>query len=186
MTPSGDPNNYGFYQYPVCIKTAPVVITVNGGWGSVDLIPEPGRAGMRMFRFVPHDYWPQSRPPDQLAWLLLAEAYATLRVLPYDDYSALLASGPTWDDVYREVLMYYDLILPAMSERLPFSQGGFWESATTAQYLKRVVDLSLWSSPNYMPRTRDLSASRRALVVAYCDRVIAPSDAASAVDEGAS
>ena len=173
MTPSGSVDNYGFYQYPILLATTTTVITVNSGWGSVDLVPEPGLAGMRMFRFVPADYWPQSRPPDQLAWLLLAESYATLRVLPYDDYAPLLAAGPTWHDVYREVMMYYELILPAMNDRLPISDPGFWETPTTAHYLKRVTDPAMWSSPNYMPRTRDLSAARRALVVAYCEAVLA-------------
>ena len=172
-TPSGDPENYGFYQYPVLVNSTDTAITVNAGWGSVDLVPEPGSPGMWMFRFVPPSYWPQTRPVDQLAWLICAESYATLRILPHDDYSDLLAAGPTFDDVYGNVFQYYDLILPAMNERLPMDDPSVWATPTAAHYLKRIIDPTLWSTPSYMPRTRDLSASRRALLLAFCDGVIA-------------
>ena len=173
ITPSGDPANYGFYQYPVLMTSSSTVITVNSGWGSVDLVPHHGFPGMRMFRFVPESLWPQNRPVDQLAWLICAESYATMRILPYDDYSHQLATGPTFDDVYDNIFQYYDLIVPAMNERLPMNDQSLWDTPTAAQYLKRIIDPGLWSSPNYMPRTRDLSAKRRELLVAFCDAVIA-------------
>ena len=179
-TPSGDPANYGFYQYPVLMTSTKTVITVNSGWGSVDLVPHHGFPGMRMFRFVPETLWPQNRPVDQLAWLICAESYATMRILPYDDYSHQLTTGPTFDDVYDNIFQYYDLIVPAMNERLPMNDQSLWDTPTAAQYLKRIIEPSLWSSPNYMPRTRDLSAKRRELLVAYCDAVIARHQQASA------
>ena len=179
-TPSGDPANYGFYQYPVLMSSTSAAITVNSGWGSVDLIPHHGFPGMRMFRFVPETLWPQTRPVDQLAWLICAESYATMRILPYDDYSNQLAAGPTFDDVYDNIFVYYDLITPAMNERLPMSDRSLWDTPTAAQYLKRIIDPGLWSSPNYMPRTRDLSAGRRELLIAFCDDVIARHAAAGA------
>lgn len=173
MTPSGDPNNFGFYQFPMQLGSAPAVITLNDGWGSVDLIPEHGFPGLRMFRFVPHSQWPQTRPPDQLAWLICAESYVAMRILPYDDYTSLLASGPTFDDIYQQVFMYYDLVLPAMNERLSMNDPTLWDTPTAAKYLKRIVDPGLWATTRYMPRTRDLSSKRRELVLAFCDAVIA-------------
>ena len=176
MTPSGDPNNYGFYQFPMQLGSAPAVITVNDGWGSVDLVPVHGFAGLRMFRFVPNSLWPQTRPPDQLAWLMCAESYASMRILPNDDFSSQLADGPTFEDIYEHVFKYYDLVLPAMNERLSMSDPSLWETPTAAKYLKRVLDPALWDSTRYMPRTRDLSAKRRQLVTAFCDAVIARHD----------
>ncbi len=180
MTPSGDPNNWGFYQYPMQLAAAPSVVTFNDGWSSVDLVPHPGFPGLRLFRFVPDSMWPQSRSPDNLAWLICAESYVAMRILPYDDYGALMADGPTFDDIYQHVFMYYDLVLPAMNKRLSMHDAVLWDTPTAAKYLKRIIDPSLWSTTRYMPRTRDLSSKRRELVLAFCDAVIAehehPSD----------
>lgn len=172
MTPSGDPNNYGFYQYPVKLNSKATVVTVNDGWGNVDLVPAPG-PGLRLFRYVPATLWPQERPSNVFAWLICAESYATMRVLPYDDYGAILDRGVTWGDLYDNVFQYYDLLMPAMNERLPMGDSSFWESPTSARYLRRVVDPRLFESTTYMPRTRDLSAPRRELIVAFCDAVLA-------------
>lgn len=172
MTPSGDPDKYGFYQFPVRLDTTEMAVTVNDGWGNVDLVPVPG-PGLRLFRFVPTTLWPQERPPDVFAWLICAESYATMRVLPYNDYSEILERGVTWDDVYEQVFRYYDLILPAMNERLPMDDASVWESPTSARYLKRVIDPALFESTTYMPRTRDLSGPRRDLLLAFCDSVLA-------------
>ncbi len=172
-TPSGDPANFGFYQYPIKIHSAAEVVTVNEGWGTVDLIPATSGPGLRLFRFVPSTFWPQDRSPDVFSWLICAEFYATTRVLPHDDYGAILQRGPTFADVYEHVFMYYDLLMPAMNVRLPMDDPSVWETPTAARYLKRVIDPALWESTRYMPRTRDLSAPRRELLNAFCDAVIA-------------
>ncbi|HSJ91438.1 MAG TPA: hypothetical protein VK917_05185 [Ilumatobacter sp.] len=175
MTPSGDPNQFGLYHFPSLLTTSATTVTVNDGWGNVDLVPVPG-PGVRLFRYVPPTLWPQERPPDVFAWLICAESYATLRVLPYDDFSDILARGVTWDDLYQHVLCYYDLLMPAMNTRLPMNDASFWESPTSARYLKRVIDPALFESTTYMPRTRDLSGPRRELLVAFCDAVLAGHD----------
>lgn len=175
MTPSGDPNNYGFYQFPLKLDSASAAVTVNDGWGNADLVPAPG-TGLRLFRFVPSSLWPQERPAAVFAWLVCAEAYATTRVLPDDDYSAIIEEGVTWQDLYDNVFQYYDLLMPAMNERLPMDDATFWETPTAARYLKRVVDPALFESTTYMPRTRDLSAKRRELIVAFCDAVLSADD----------
>lgn len=172
MTPSGDPNRYGFYQFPVKLDAIATAVTVNDGWGNVDLVPVPG-TGLRLFRFVPSTMWPQERPAEVFAWLICAEAYATTRVLPYDDYTQIIDRGATWQDVYDNVFQYYDLLMPAMNERLPMNDATFWETPTAARYLKRVIDPALFESTTYMPRTRDLTARRRELIVAFCDAVLA-------------
>lgn len=37
--------------------------------------------------------------------------------------------------------------------------------------IRQRIDPALWMSPDYMPRTRDLSQSRRTLLLAYCNMV---------------
>ena len=41
-----------------------------------------------------------------------------------------------------------------------------------AQAILEVTDPGLWMSIHYMPRTRDLSASRRTLLQAWCRKVL--------------
>ena len=43
---------------------------------------------------------------------------------------------------------------------------------TKAQQLMSRVSRSNWMSISYMPRTRDLSASRRTLIQAWCRKII--------------
>ncbi|MEA2325238.1 MAG: hypothetical protein QOE68_197 [Thermoanaerobaculia bacterium] len=51
--------------------------------------------------------------------------------------------------------------------------------AARADAILNVTDPSLWMSIHYMPRTRDMSQSRRTLLQAWCRKVIAEADKAS-------
>ena len=191
MTPTGDEDQVGFYRWPRLLERRTVDLTFDSGWGDYELEPAAGTPGLRLFRFVPPTYWPQERLPNQLDNQSFSESVAMVRVLPYDDYSALIANGPTFDDVYREVFMYYDLIIPGMSKRLDMSDPTVWNTPAAAEYVLRSTNEAIWSTTTYMPRTRDLSACRRALLVAFCVRVIrthagdAAADAALAAAGGA-
>ena len=101
------------------------------------------------------------------------EFFAELRVLPYDDYSAVADADLTFPFIYEEIFRYYYLILPAMSERLDMSDPTVWQSPTAARYVLRMIDERLWSYYNYMPRTRDLSTYRRQLLRRFCNKVLA-------------
>jgi hypothetical protein len=173
MTPTGDPESPGFYRFPRQLLREPTALNFQSGWSNLWLQPAVGTPGLRLFRLVPSTYWPQQRAADGIDPLNFAESCVYERILPYDNYAALIKAGPTFDDIYREVLMYYDLIMPAMSDRLSFSDPTIWSTPSAAQYLLRTTDEANWLSTTYMPRTRDLSACRRALLQAYCRNVLA-------------
>lgn len=169
-TPTGYVNEYGVYRYPTLIDTE--AITVTGGTCSYAMTPKEG-TGLRLFRLVPPDNYPQDIAPATLSQLAFQEFFTELRVLPWDDYSALTDAEVTFDVIYNEIFRYYDLILPAMSDRLNMSSAALWATPTAASYVLRMIDPSIWHTYNYMPRTRDLSASRRALLRRFCEGVLA-------------
>lgn len=168
-TPTGYVNEYGVYRYPTLIDTD--AVTVSGGVGRYVMTPKEG-TGLRIFRLVPPGNYPQDIAPDTLAQLAFQEFFTELRVLPWDDYSPIAAEDVTFDVIYREIFRYYDLILPAMSDRLDMSTASLWTTPTAARYVLRMIDPAIWHTYNYMPRTRDLSASRRALLARFCEGVI--------------
>lgn len=134
---------------------------------------------MRVFRLVPPENYPQDIAPNTLATLAFQEFFTELRVLPWDDYSAIPDAQVTFDLVYREIFRYYDLILPAMSARLDMTSEAVWATPTAARYVLRMIDPAIWHTYNYMPRTRDLSAPRRALLRRFCLGVLARYDTPS-------
>ena len=105
----------------------------------------------------------------------------SLRILPNDeDFSAYYvdpAAGEpvgndqlTFEVVYEKVLRTYYLLYPVMNQVFPLNS----EAAVTAnaQAILKVTDPGLWMSIRFMPRTRDLSASRRTLLQAWCRKVL--------------
>lgn len=169
VTPTGDPRIYGFYKYPVLLETRS--ITLSRGQARFPLRPWGG-PGLRVFRFVPPGQWPAQMTGDVLANRMFEEFFTSVRVLPYDDYSGVTDEELTFDYVYREVLRYYALIFPAMSTRLDLSDPTLWTTPSAAQYLLTVTDPKLWGNYLYMPRPRDLSRYRRALLQRFCEKVL--------------
>lgn len=80
-------------------------------------------------------------------------------------------SSLTFDVVYQKVLRTYYLLYPAMNQIFELND----ESAVSAQAanILKATDPAIWMSIHYMPRTRDLSASRRTLLRAWCRAVLA-------------
>jgi hypothetical protein len=76
------------------------------------------------------------------------------------------------------------LLLPAMNKRLDMSDASIFSHPTAAHYVLRMIDLAMWSSYDYMPRTRDLSSARRALLRRYCEKVIREAESLSAGSAG--
>lgn len=106
----------------------------------------------------------------------------SLRILPNDeDFSGYYvdpgASQPvgndrlTFDVVFQKVLRTYYLLYPIMNSVFPLNSEA--AVAQNAQAILRVTDPELWMSRSYMPRTRDMSASRRTLLQAWCRKVLA-------------
>ena len=105
----------------------------------------------------------------------------SLRILPNDeDFGAYFvdpnASEPVGNDqltfevVYEKVLRTYYLLYPIMNQVFPLNS----EAAVTAHApaILKVTDPELWMSIHFMPRTRDMSASRRTLLQAWCRKVL--------------
>ncbi|HEU4454981.1 MAG TPA: hypothetical protein VFR81_18095 [Longimicrobium sp.] len=100
-----------------------------------------------------------------------------LRLLPNDvDYSRYYVPGTdppvgnellTFEAMYNEVLRNYYLLYPAMNQRIPLNDPDYWNDPEMARRLYERTQLSWWARAEYMPRTRDLSASRRELLHAW-------------------
>jgi hypothetical protein len=103
-----------------------------------------------------------------------------LRVLPNDEDFSQYYVDPTspepvgngsltFDVVFAKVLRTYYLLYPVMNSYIDLSS----ESAVgdNAKFIIARTDPSIWMSVNYMPRTRDMSASRRTLLQAWCRAV---------------
>jgi hypothetical protein len=105
----------------------------------------------------------------------------SLRILPNDeDFSSYYvdpgAKDPvgndrlTFDVVFQKVLRTYYLLYPVMNSVFPLNSEA--DVAQRAQGILRVTDPKQWMSLSFMPRTRDMSASRRTLLHAWCRKVL--------------
>lgn len=105
----------------------------------------------------------------------------SLRILPNgEDFSKYYVSPDadepvgnallTFAVVYRHVLRTYYLLYPAMNQIFPLNDEQ--QVAKYAQKILQVTEPSLWMSIHYMPRTRDMSASRRKLLRAWCRKIL--------------
>jgi hypothetical protein len=106
----------------------------------------------------------------------------SLRILPneedfgryYVDPNAAAPVGNnqlTFDVVYQKVLRTYYLLYPIMNLVFPLNSEA--EVAKNSRGILEVTDPTQWMSRGYMPRTRDMSASRRTLLQAWCRKVLA-------------
>src|SRR5258708_1836829 len=112
---------------------------------------------------------------------LMTAPLVCMRILPNADYSAYFdASQPQpvgtaaldFNVIYKEILQNYYLLYPAMSQQVPLNDPSYWQDPVMATTLLNRVDFSQWMQPTYMPRTRDLSSSRRKLIQAWCRKII--------------
>jgi hypothetical protein len=76
----------------------------------------------------------------------------------------------TFDVLYAKVLRTYYLLFPAMNKVIPLNSEP--AVAAAAQAILDRTELSLWMTTAYMPRTRDMSRSRRTLLRAWCRKVL--------------
>lgn len=140
--------------------------------------PPPGYVGIRTYTSEADPSSGPLFPPLMYGQLsLMAVPMINLRILPNgQDYSwyYLPDSNPpvgndllTWDVVYGEVLRNYYLLYPGMSQRVPLNDPSQWEDPQMAIRLLQRTQASAWGASEYMPRTRDLSASRRTLLEAW-------------------
>ena len=132
----------------------------------------------------------QAPPPSWAAFLftilMTNTTTISLRILPnnvdFTPYYTIVngkpvgnSSGPnalTFDYVYSNVLQTYYLLFPAMDPYVMLNSEH--DVNQHAQDILDAIDLSVWMTPHFMPRTRDMSQSRRILLEAYCNMVKAP------------
>ncbi|HEV3049496.1 MAG TPA: hypothetical protein VGX50_04270 [Longimicrobium sp.] len=125
--------------------------------------------------YPPQNYSAFSFPP-----YVTNNPLISIRILPNDEdfsryYVDPAADEPvgndllTFDVVYQKVLRTYYLLFPAMNRVFPLNCE---EKVTkNAQAILARTEMSLWMTTKYMPRTRDMSASRRKLLRAWCRKV---------------
>ncbi|HVG21386.1 MAG TPA: hypothetical protein VNI02_20260, partial [Blastocatellia bacterium] len=109
-----------------------------------------------------------SQPPD-----FRYDFYVNVRVLPDD---AALVPAPdeqvAFKRVYEEVLRYYQFMHPAMNLVFDLSNEDHWTPRWAKRVLER-IDPAVKDRYKYMPRSRDMSRGRRALLERWCKQVIA-------------
>lgn len=113
---------------------------------------------------------------------LLTAPIITMRVLPNEDYSQYYVDPSieqpvandslTFDILYEKVLRNYYLLYPAMNKHVPLNSKDAWDGPDMARRMYKRLQMSYWPTTQYMPRTRDLSDSRRKLLQAWCLRVM--------------
>lgn len=127
----------------------------------------------------PQSYTTFMNPPYITNWPQIS-----LRILPnMEDFSPYFVDPTiadpvgndqlTFDVVYQKVLRTYYLLYPAMNLIFPLN-----DEASVAQYAQPILQATStkpanWMSAGYMPRTRDMSNSRRILLRAWCLKVLA-------------
>jgi hypothetical protein len=106
----------------------------------------------------------------------------SLRILPNDeDFSKYYvdpgAAKPvgnallTFDVVYQKVLRTYYLLYPVMNKWIMLNSETDVTAAAPAILAMTDPTQTSWMSKDFMPRTRDMSASRRTLLHAWCRKV---------------
>lgn len=106
-----------------------------------------------------------------------------VRILPNQDFSQYYvdpkAAEPVGNDtltfgvIYEYIFRNYFLLYPAMSKVLPLNDPQEWMTADVARRVLTRVSPQQWPNYEYMPRTRDLSQTRRVLLEAWARRIIA-------------
>jgi hypothetical protein len=125
--------------------------------------------------YPPQNYAAFGNPP----WVTNAPLIS-LRILPNDeDFSRYYVdpSSPepvgnallTFDVVYAKVLRTYYLLFPAMNK--VFALNSEDEVKPFADAIVDRTNMKHWMTTKYMPRTRDLSQSRKTLLQAWCRKV---------------
>ncbi|MFZ6719104.1 hypothetical protein [Undibacterium sp. Ji49W] len=86
--------------------------------------------------------------------------YAYVRVLPAD--SATAALPPTWDNVYKNVLINWNAMAPCMDNWLDLANPV--QVHNYASILHRLTDPKAFESYLFMPVTRDMTVGQRSLL----------------------
>jgi hypothetical protein len=179
---------------------ASVPLQAPGDAEAIDTVYQPGRPipvqtglpGNFLFTFTvgdqappPTSYGTFMNPPYITNWPQLS-----LRILPNgEDFSRYFVNPAdpepvgndqlTFDVVYQKVLRTYYLLYPAMNRIFELnSESAVAPNAQAILAATSPVPAN-WMSSGYMPRTRDMSRSRRILLQAWCRKVLAAGERAA-------
>lgn len=158
-----NPNNQ-IVQFPGNAPPYSVVLPVQNSASTLQIsASQPGVCYIFFYPFTA-DTAPQ---PPITGFNSPSDFYAIVRVLPFDD--ALEKNTPdsklTFDFVYNNVLMTYDVIYPVMSLVRNLHNKNVVDAM--AEQLKFAISLDNFQSTLYMPITRELSAGKRKLLQRY-------------------
>ena len=143
---------------------------------SIDAPGQPAPAN-----FPPKTYLKFMMPP-----FITNAPSISLRILPNDEDFSVYYVDPkspkpvgndqlTFEVVYQKVLRTYYLLYPIMNKVFPLNSEAHVRA--NAKAILQVTEPERWMSIHFMPRTRDLSASRRTLLRAWCLKVLATAPA---------
>lgn len=180
---AADGETFNLWVYDTTPNQAPgnAELLLNGYKPGDSIALPVDKPGNRLITAVP-----SSAPPPPTSYGDFAINYApiiNIRILPNNkDYSQYYvdptAKQPvgndklTFDVIYDEVLRNYYLLYPAMSLRVPLNNPQYWEDPEMANRLATRISMPFWGKAEAMPRTRDLSDSRRKLLTAWCLKII--------------
>jgi hypothetical protein len=116
--------------------------------------------------FYPFTEAPPPDPPPN-GFNTPSDYYAIVRVLPFDNQleKDTPDSKLTFDFIYNNVLMTYDVIYPVMSQVRNLHNKSVVDAM--AEQLKFAISLDTFQSTLCMPITRELSAGKRKLLQRY-------------------
>lgn len=180
--PSGDSQKFTLYYYDTTPNQAPgprTLLQANYVLGNPVAVPVSSSGNLLVTcapaeALVPIEYGNF----DPLTGSIL-----NLRILPnnlnyaqyYKDPNAQNPEGNdklTFQVIYDLVLRNYYLLYPAMSKVVKLNDPLMWEDATMTRELMNRISLPAWPTSIAMPRTRDLSETRRKLLTAWCLKII--------------
>lgn len=111
---------------------------------------------------------------------------AQVRVLPNEDYSQYYINPGSSEPIgnaslnfgvlYEHVLKPYHVLYPAMDQVRNLHDPEEWYGADSARRLMQRIDVNNFARSIFMPRTRDLSESRRQLLEAWCRKTLTASN----------
>ena len=159
---------YGSPMYPdgnVSVTTEQVTVPAGG---KLTLNLTALRAGVSLIRFVD----PAHPLTPNFAWDNCD--YATVRILPFDDYSQVPdATINSWNFIYAEIFGFYSVLYPVMSKVIPWGPDGAPNNpAEVKQFASQILaftDFNMWNTTIYMPISRDLSGGKRELLRRWCN-----------------
>jgi hypothetical protein len=147
---------------------------------------QPGNFLLTFSIGAPHDYPPTSYNTFMMPPYITNAPSISLRILPNEDFSTYYEKDPktgalvakdslTFDVVYQKVLRTYYLLYPVMKKWVLLNSEQACRDNASSIFDATNPDPAVWMSSYYMPRTRDMSASRRTLLRTWCQKVSKPS-----------